>query len=190
MRQAVPQRKDGPTGLLRAPVSGLVAAQYLVALMGAGVLLWKTAQVLWLGWDVTFKGSIEVILVGVLVPGLVWVASREELRLRRDLEKQNRLLEHRARELEDRNRLLELRDRETGALNRLMRSHLANCLAEERPSPQLADAPSALDGNPGSAAVRQAYPLLVTPGRLAEREPSNGHLAAATNGHRRPEPQG
>lgn len=109
----------------------LVGAQYLVLGMGIAVLLWKAVQMVLLGKTVTLKSGIEVLLVAVVVPAVVWLANREEVRLRKDLQKRNEELEKNFRELQERNRQLELRNQETRALNRLIQGHLAGCLAEE-----------------------------------------------------------
>ena len=89
----------------------LAAARYGVLFIGVGVLLWEAAQVLWLGRSVTMRTMTEVALISQLVPMTVWAVSREEHRLRREMEKQTQHLEQRAREIR--------------ALNQLFQDHLA-----------------------------------------------------------------
>lgn len=171
----------------RAQLFELVAARYVVLVMAATVLSWKLVQAFVFHKDVAFKSFLEIGLVSIFVPALVWVASREELRLRRDLEKRNQLLEQRARELAERNQHLELRTRETSALNHMMRAHLAICLVEDLPRGAIADEIAVAIGRPSPGAEHVGARPIASRNHSGEEHASNGRLPAAANGHRRPD---
>ena len=101
----------------RPPASGdaarLARIRYLAVLFVGAVLLALIAQMLLNGGTLTFKGVLQIGLIGVLAPGVVFFVNQEELRLRRKLEHQTVQLQQRKREV--------------FALNRMAQSHLADC---------------------------------------------------------------
>ena len=62
----------------------LVTVRYGFLLFGAIFLLWALAPVLWQGESLTFRTAMEIALVSVLAPALVWVGSSWGERLARD----------------------------------------------------------------------------------------------------------
>ena len=97
----------------RAALHRLLGVQYLVLLMGVAVFLLKAYQIFGLGRELSVRGGVEVFLAAVVVPALVWIVTKEELRLRRNLY--------------ERYKEIEQREQETRALNRLMQTHLTEC---------------------------------------------------------------
>ena len=101
----------------RQPAMGdaarLSRIRFFVVLLVGAVLLALIAQMLMNGGTLTFKGVLQIGLIGVLAPGVVLFINHEELRLRRKLEHQNGQLEQRKREV--------------FALNRLAQAHIAEC---------------------------------------------------------------
>ncbi len=67
-----------------------VAVRYLALLVEAGVLALLMAQMLWLGGNLSLLHCIEVALVSICCPMLVWVASNEERRLHLEREEVSR----------------------------------------------------------------------------------------------------
>lgn len=112
---------------IRAEVNRLATARYLFLFMGAGLLLWLVAKVLWLDGSMTFIGMLRVALAAVLGPAVAWLASDKEVRLLRQLDKHSQQLEQRVRE--------------TSALNRMMQAHLAECVPTFPVQPSIAQDP-------------------------------------------------
>lgn len=112
---------------IRAEVNRLATFRYFILFLGAGLLLWLAAKVLWLDGNMTFIGMLRVALAAMLGPALAWLASDKEIRLLRELDKHSQQLEQRIRE--------------TSALNRLMQAHLADCAPDFPVQLSIADEP-------------------------------------------------
>ena len=101
----------------RQPTMGdaarLSRIRYFAVLLVGAVLLALVAQMVLNGGAVTLKAVMQVGLIGVLAPGVVFFINHEELGLRRKLEQQNVQLQQRKREV--------------FALNRLAQAHIAEC---------------------------------------------------------------
>jgi hypothetical protein len=110
---------------IRAEVERLATFRYFILFMGAGLLLWLAAKVLWLDGSMTFIGMLRVALAAVLGPALAWLASDKEVRLLRQLDKHSQQLEQRLRE--------------TKALNRMMQAHLVDCVPTFPEEPSIPD---------------------------------------------------
>lgn len=131
---------------LKSGVQRLVAARYFSFLMGAALLSWLAAQAFILDGAPTAFSAFLVASTSVLGPGVIWIASSEQLDLRRALLERSRLLEQERREkrvltsqLHETTEFVERRRREIKALNRLAQGHLAVCPAlnsgaEEEPA--------------------------------------------------------
>jgi len=112
---------------IRIDVNRLAVARYVILGMGALLLLSLVVQALFLDGGVGYSRVFKIVLVALLGPGLVFVASDKEMKLLQALDKRGRQLDQRIRE--------------NKALNRMTQAHLADCMTDRQhfhrdPQPQ------------------------------------------------------
>jgi len=160
---------------IRAEVNRLAMFRHFMLFMGAGLLLWLAAKVLWLDGSMTFIGMARVALAAVLGPALAWLASDQEIRLLRELDKHSQQLEQRVRE--------------TSALNRMMQAHLAECLPDLPVQPMLPEEARVFAQETRIPVAANSSHLPYHIAKAASLQPGNGsvdpgYLESARNGSR------
>ena len=87
------QSSPGMLQSLDLMVRVLLVSRYLFVLLGLAFFLWEGAEVFWKNEDLTLA-VIEVALISVLGPVLVWVSTGWALRLVRDASRAHRQIQH------------------------------------------------------------------------------------------------
>ncbi|MEE8442242.1 MAG: histidine kinase dimerization/phospho-acceptor domain-containing protein, partial [Dehalococcoidia bacterium] len=79
-----PRNSEDILPSLRRIVLLLVVFRYASLSIGSVFLLWVAVEVSWFGTFLTFRGAIEVAVVALLGPAVVWVSSSRGERLARE----------------------------------------------------------------------------------------------------------